>query len=277
MYWYGLIIAVSVMIGAFLAEREVKRRGGREGAIWDALLWIVIFGIVGARLWFIFNAIAGGNSYFTQDFLAWFRVWEGGLHIWGAVLGGLIGARIYCNHNKFDFWMLMDSLAIPLLVAQAFGRIANFINQELYGPPTDLPWGVKIAAENRLAPWNDLATFPVETTHFHPTFFYESLWNLVMAGLIFYIITRFADKLKPGAAIYMWVVSQGIGRAWLEIFRPDQPRIPNTDLSYSRLIAIIMAVVGMVAVLERTGVIRLAFKFGPEPNALKWKAKKKAK
>ncbi|HKJ27135.1 MAG TPA: prolipoprotein diacylglyceryl transferase family protein, partial [Anaerolineales bacterium] len=145
MHWYGLIIAISVMIGTFIAEREIVRRGGQANHLWDSIFWIVLGGIVGARLWFVLNDIAGGGTYFTQDFGAWFRVWEGGLHIWGAVAGGLVAARIYCNRTGFSFWLLLDSLAIPLLVAQAFGRIGNFINQELYGPPTDLPWGVTIS------------------------------------------------------------------------------------------------------------------------------------
>lgn len=277
LHWYGLIIAIAVMIGLYLAERQINRLGGNGEKVWDALLWMLVLGIIGARLWYVFNDIAGGGTIFTTQSWAWIRIWEGGLHIWGAVLGGLLGAWVYCRRNNYDFWMLMDGLAIPLLVAQAFGRIGNFINQELYGPPTDLPWGVKIAAENRLFPWNDLVTYPVETTRFHPTFFYESIWNLVMAGLILFVITRFANRLKPGAIFYMWVFVQGLGRTWLEIFRPDQPRIPGTDLSYSRLIAIIMVVVSLFALLERTGVLRLAFKMGPDhylKDDKKWKSKK---
>lgn len=277
MYWYGLIIAIAVMIGAFIAEWQIKRRGGPEGHIWDLLIWVVPAGIVGARLWFVLNDIAGGGKYYLTTPWAWLKVWEGGLHIYGAVIGGLIAAYYYCRKNNFDMWMLLDSLAPALLVAQAFGRIANFINQELYGPPTTLPWGVKISAENRIFPWTDLVTYPVETTRFHPTFFYESLWNLVMAGLIIWIVSRYMDKLKPGATFYMWLIAAGVGRFWLEYFRPDQPRIPGTDLSYSRLIAILMALAGIILLLDRLGKIKLAFSTGPKSykaKDLKWKKKK---
>jgi phosphatidylglycerol:prolipoprotein diacylglycerol transferase len=175
--------------------------------------------------------------------------------------------------------LLLDAVAPTLLIAQAVGRIANFINQELYGPPTDLPWGVSIAAESRIAPWNDLTAFPVETTRFHPTFFYESIWNILAAVLIIWVVRKFGSKVKPGTAFYLWLVAAGIGRVWLEFFRPDQPRIPGTDLSYSRLIAMVMALAGGFMLLIRFEKIKIGFiSPGPEnygQRDKKWKASKK--
>lgn len=277
-YWYGVIIAVSVMVGAFIAEREIARRGGQSDFIWDLILFVVPAGIIGARAWYVLNDIAGGGQYYLEDPARIFRINEGGLHIYGAVLFGILVAWWYARRQRFDFWLLLDSLAPPLLIGQAIGRIGNFINQELYGPPTDLPWGVSIAAENRLAPWDDLAAFPVETTRFHPTFFYESLWNILAAILIIWLVRKFGERLKPGTAFYLWLLLAGIGRVWLEFFRPDQPRIPGTDLSYSRLVALLMAVVGGLLLLVRYEKIRLPFLSpGPEKYALhkdkRWKKK----
>ncbi|MCB2179713.1 prolipoprotein diacylglyceryl transferase [bacterium] len=278
-HWYGVIIAIAVMIGAWITEREITRRGGNPNFIWDLIIYVVPVGIIGARLWYVLNDMAGGSQYFINDPGAVFRVWEGGLHIYGAITFGVIVAWWYAKRENFSFWMLLDSLAPALLIAQAFGRIANFINQELYGPPTTLPWGVKIAAENRMYPWTDLEAFPVDTTFFHPTFFYESLWNIVMAVLILWLVRKFADKMKPGAAFYMWLIAAGVGRAWLEFFRPDQPLIPGTALSYSRLVAILMALAGIVMLLARFGKIKLGF-ISPGPDAYskpdkKWKKDKK--
>ena len=275
-HWYGVIIAIAVMVGTFLAEREIKKRGGNSEFIWDLIIWVVPAGIIGARLWYVLNDIAGGGTYYTEDPARMFRITEGGLHIYGAVLFGILVAWWYANRRRFDFWMLLDSLAPVLLISQAIGRLGNFINQELYGPPTDLPWGVSIAAENRLAPWNDLAAFPVETTRFHPTFFYEMIWNLLAAVLIIWLVRKFGSKIKPGAAFYMWLLLEGVGRVWLEFFRPDQPTIPGTGLSYSRLVAIIMALAGGFMLLVRYEKIRLPFlRPGPEKYAHKDKKWKK--
>lgn len=275
-HWYGVIIAISVMIGVFLAERQITKRGGSETFVWDLILWVVPAGIIGARAWYVVNDIAGGSTYYTDDPARMFRITEGGLHIYGAVLFGVLVALWYARRKNFDVWMLLDSIAPVLLISQAFGRIANFINQELYGPPTDLPWGMKIAQEYRISPWTDMTAFPFETTKFHPTFFYESIWNILAAILIILLVNRLGEKFKPGAAFYSWLVLEGGGRVWLEFFRPDQPRIPGTDMSYSRLVAILMALVGIFMLLVRFEVIKLGFlKPGPDnygKKDKKWKS-----
>jgi phosphatidylglycerol:prolipoprotein diacylglycerol transferase len=222
------------------------------------------------------NDIAGGGQYFVEDPGRIFRITEGGLHIYGAVGLGLLVAWWYTRRRKFDMWILLDALAPTLLIAQAVGRIANFINQELYGPPTDLPWGVGIAAENRIPPWTNLEMYPVETTRFHPTFFYESLWNILAAALILWIVRKFADKIKPGTAFYLYLLLEGLGRFWLEFFRPDQPRIPGSDLSYSRLVAIIVALLGSLLLLARFEKIKLGF-ISPGPEKYGGKKDKKWK
>jgi phosphatidylglycerol:prolipoprotein diacylglycerol transferase len=160
----------------------------------------------------------------------------------------------HARRNGVDFGKLLDSVAPSLLVAQALARPANFINQELYGPPTSLPWGISIDAAHRIAPWRDLDQYPVETTRFHPTFAYEMLWNLSAAALLFYVARRF-PKLKSGSIFAGWLILAGLGRFIIEWFRPDQPRIPGTAISYSRLIAALMFLGGTIWLLIQYGVI----------------------
>jgi phosphatidylglycerol:prolipoprotein diacylglycerol transferase len=130
----------------------------------------------------------------------------------------------------------------------------------LYGPPTTLPWGISIEAEHRLAPWNDLAKFPVETTRFHPTFAYEMIWNLIMAGLLIYLITRKGDQLRTGVIAALSLIAAGIGRAWIELFfRPDQPHFFNLPVSTSFLLSVIFALVGLFILLVKTEKISVSF------------------
>jgi len=255
--WYGLILMTAVVLGAWLTARQVRKRGGNPEIVWDALLVVLLAGIVGARLWYVLNATLGGNRYFLENPLKIFAITEGGLHIFGAFLLGGLAAYIYARRKEVDIWLLLDSVAPALLIGQAVARPANFINQELYGPPTALPWGITIQADHRLAPWSDLAQYPVETTRFHPTFAYEMIWNLLAGGLLLWISERHPEKVKPGALFAAWLVLAGVGRFVVEAFRPDQPRIPGTDLSFSRLISLLMAVVGVIFLLARYGYLRI--------------------
>jgi phosphatidylglycerol:prolipoprotein diacylglycerol transferase len=268
--WYGLLIAVAVMVGSWIMSREVAYRGGNPDVVWDGMLWVLPSAIVGARLWYVINATLGGSRHYLDDPINILRIPEGGLHIFGAFIFGLLAAYLYARKHKVDLLLMLDSVGPALLIGQAMARPANFINQELYGPPTDLPWGIPIAAQNRMAPWSDLAQYPEETTRFHPTFAYEMIWNLLAASLLLWISRRFKDKVKPGAMFAGWLVLAGVGRFIVEAFRPDQPRIPGTDLSYSRLIAGLMALVGTFWLLVRYEVIRLPFlKPGPEEYRVK--------
>src|SRR5512143_152378 len=182
--WYGVIVMVGIIVGSLMVERELKRRGENSELIWDALVWILFPGIIGARLWFVVNAILGGDTTYTQNPMEIVRIWNGGLHIFGGLLFGGIALLTYLRWNKLDPWIFLDAAGPAMLVGQAIGRIANFINQELYGPPTTLPWGIKIEANHRLAQFADLSKYPVDTTRFHPTFAYEMLWNFFAAGLL---------------------------------------------------------------------------------------------
>jgi len=258
--WYGVIVMVGVVVGALIVERELKRRGENSDRIWDALIWVLPAGIIGARLWYVFNASLGGNSSYFENPASILRVWEGGLHIFGGFLFGALALLVYLRLNKLDPWLFLDAIGPAALIGQGIGRIANFINQELYGPPTALPWGIPISAEHRLTQYQDLSRFPVETTRFHPTFAYELLWNFAMASLLLWLSRRYDKQLKPGTIFAGWLLAAGIGRTWIELFfRPDQPKIPGWGISYSALVAASMAIVGAVMLMARYNAINLKF------------------
>jgi len=276
--WYGLLVVIGILVGTWIAEREVTRRGGNPDWVWDVLLWVLPAAILGARIWYVLNDIFGGGRSFIDTPARFFRITEGGLHIYGAILFGGVVAYIYARKKKIDLWLLLDAVAPSLLIGQAVARPANYINQELYGPPTDLPWGIAIDEVHRIPPYNDLAAYPLETTRFHPTFAYEMIWNFLAAGLILWATRRFKDKFKPGAAFAAWLVLAGVGRVIIETFRPDQPRIPGTALSYSRLVAGLMALVGIIWLLVRFDILKISFlPSGPDKyrvaKSRKWKKK----
>jgi phosphatidylglycerol:prolipoprotein diacylglycerol transferase len=178
------------------------------------------------------------------------------LHYFGAILLGAIAFYFYAKKMGLDMWLALDAVVPGLLLAQAVARPANFINQELYGQPTNLPWGIKIQAENRIAPWNNMVLYPEETTRFHPTFAYEMIWNFFAAGILFILARRYKDKMKPGVIFGAWLILAGVGRNIIEFFRPDQPGFTGTNFSYSRLVAILMVIAGIVIILAKYKVLK---------------------
>ena len=255
--WYGVIVMTGVIIGSLIAERELRRRGENGDRIWDALIWLLPVGILGARLWFVVNAILGGNRSYIENPASIVKVWEGGLHIFGGFLFGAVALLIYLRRNKLDPWLFFDAAGPAALIGQGIGRIANFINQELYGPPTTLPWGIPIQAEHRLVQYRDLNLFPVETTRFHPTFAYEMLWNFAAAGILLWISRRYHEKIKPGTVFAGWLLLAGFGRLLIEFFRPDQPKIPELGISYTSIFAALMAIVGALMLMVRYKALNL--------------------
>lgn len=256
--WYGVIVMIGVIVGSLIVERELTRRGERGDRIWDVLVWILPAGIVGARLWYVLNATFGGNRYYIENPIQIINIPQGGLHIFGGFLAGAVVMLYYLRQNKRDPWIYLDAAGPAVLIGQAIGRIANFINQELYGPPTTLPWGIPISAEHRL-PIYPADLYPVATTRFHPTFAYEILWNVFAAGLLLWISHRYKDRIKPGTIFAGWLFLAGLGRFFIEFFRPDQPKIGGLGFSYSALFAALMMIGGAVMLLVRYQKIHLKF------------------
>lgn len=255
--WYGVLVMTGVSVAAWFANREVMRRGEKGDAIWDMLIWILPAGILGARLWFVVNATFGGSTYYLQNPIKVFYIWEGGLHIYGGFVFGLLAMYFYLRKHKMDLWLFLDAIAPMTLLGQALARPANFINQELYGPPTSLPWGIPIDAAHRLAAYADLAKYPLESTRFHPVFAYEMIWNFLAVAVLLYVSHHFADQVKPGAVFFGWLIFAGLGRFLIEFLRPDQPQVGGTWITTTQVATILMMLVGLAMLGYRYGKIKL--------------------
>lgn len=259
LYWYGVLVMLSVAVAAWIATKEFKWRGQDPDYVWDSLLWTLPAGVVGSRLWYVLNTTLGGDMRYIQDPISILNIKEGGLHYFGAILFGAIAFYFYAKKMKLDYWLALDAMSLGLLIGQAVARPANFINQELYGQPTSMPWGIKIEAQYRIEPWDDMSLYPYETTLFHPTFAYEMIFNFIAAGVLFVLTRKYKDKFKPGVAFAAWMILAGIGRNIIEFFRPDQSVIPGTNFSYSRLIAILMIIAGTIFILIKHRILKIKF------------------
>lgn len=258
--WYGVLVMLGAVVGTLIAEREIKRRGENGESIWDGLIWVLPAGIIGARLWYVVNNILGGSTYYTDNPAKILNIPEGGLHFFGGLLFGAIALYFFLKRNGMDIWLFLDAVAPAIFIGQALARPANFINQELYGQPTNLPWGIPIDAQHRLPQFADLS----EATRFHPTFAYEMILNILLALLLIWISRQYKDKMKPGAIFSLWLVFAGLARTFIEFFRPDQPLIGDSFVTYTMLVSFLMAIVGVVMLLVRYGKLQLAMAEGWE-------------
>ncbi|MCI0395858.1 MAG: prolipoprotein diacylglyceryl transferase [Chloroflexi bacterium] len=248
-YWYGIIVTVGIAIGAWWAGREIERRGGNPDELYNGLLIVVIAGYAFARLWYVLQEVIAGRGAQYDSFLDVVNVRAGGANILGGFIGAALVAYIYIRWRRLNFWQYADVAGPAVLIAQAIGRWGNFINQELYGPPTTLPWGILIDIPSRIGPYADLQQYP-ETTRFHPTFLYESLWLLAGFILLLYLNRRYREQWKPGTLFGAFLIWWGGGRAWIEFFRPDQPTIGNTPITYSMIVAVLLALAGVYILLH---------------------------
>jgi len=222
-HWYGIIIVSAVLVGAFVASLEAKRRGQDPDHAWNGLLLCLILGVIGARLYHVFSSPQGGMvgwDYYRRNPLAILQIWDGGLGIYGAVVGGILGVYIYARLSKLNFLQWADIGTPGLILGQVIGRWGNFVNKELYGYPTSLPWGITIPPGYRIPPYDDLTVYPTDT-RFHPAFLYESLWNLLGFLLLMYVARRYANRLLNGDVLCLYLIWYPIGRIFVEALRPD--------------------------------------------------------
>lgn len=212
---YAIAILLGIVIGGWIWSKRYRAKGGPEGATLDILMWAVPFGIIGARIYHVFSS---PDAYFGPDGDPWraFLIWEGGLGIWGAVPAGAFGAWLGARRMGLRLGPLADTAAPGLLVAQAIGRLGNYFNQELFGAPTTLPWGLQIDADVLRAQGMD---YPAGTL-FHPTFLYELLWNLGVAAILVWAARRF--QLRHGRVFWLYVALYTLGRVWVELLRIDE-------------------------------------------------------
>lgn len=237
---YALCILAGIVAAMVLTGYRLKARGADGGLVIDVTMWAVPFGIIGGR---IFHVLTHPSDYFGpgKDLMKTLYIWEGGLAIFGALMLGAVGVWIGCRLSGLRFWTFADALAPGLLLAQAFGRLGNWFNHELYGLPTDLPWGLEIESSNAAFP----AGLP-EGTLFHPTFLYEILWNLLGVAVLLFIEKRW--RLQWGRLLGCYLIWYGIGRSFFESIRIDPSEI-FFGIRTNVWVAIFAILVGLIIVV----------------------------
>ena len=248
-YWYGIIITLGIAIGAIWGGREIERRGQSADDFFNGLLIGVLSGYFFARLTYVLLDVIGGNGNRYSGIIDVINIRAGGVNILGGFIGAALVVLFYVRWRKLSLWHYADVTGMVILIAQAIGRWGNFINQELYGPPTELPWGITIDPGFRLAEFRSL---PPET-RFHPTFLYESILLLVGFLILFYLNRRFRDDWQPGVLFSLFLIWWGAERFFIEFFRPDQTSIGESVVTYSMLIAAAIFAFGIYLYLRRSG------------------------
>ena len=252
--YYALIIMAGVVAAAWLSTVEAKRRGLKSDFVWDALPWVVIGGIIGARLWHIFTPPASmveqgiTTKYYLTHPLDAIAIWKGGVGIPGGIIGGALALLIFNRKTKTSFLQWADIIAPGLALAQAIGRWGNFINQEVYGAPSTLPWAITIDAAHRLPAFREFETY-------HPLFLYESLLNLLNMAILLIVGRKLKDKLKNGDIFLMYLVIYPTVRFFLEFLRLDPSPVAGININQTTM--------GIVAVAAlATFVLRRVIKTG---------------
>lgn len=254
--YYGIIIVAAMLVATFVAARIVSRTGRDSEHIYGALTWAIIPGIIFARLWFVLFppetlvAIGQDRSFYLENFFdlnnGAIAIWSGGLSIFGALLGGLLGALIYLRKNNLPVAPWLDFAAIVLPLGQAIGRWANYINQELYGTPTSLPWGIQIARENLVDQYRAIEFFDAR---FHPLFLYESLWSFIAFGVLLYLFNNYRDRFNAGDFFLIYLAQYSFIRFLLEFLRVEVTMVG--DINLSQLVTGVLFVLAVVALVVR--------------------------
>ncbi len=250
-HFYGIILMTGALAGGWLASREAKRRGHDPEIIWDLMIYLIIAGVVGARLWHVFtpspsalvmDPVTGKmvNPYFaggTIHILDILNVRSGGLGIPGAVIGGVIALYFYSRKHKLDFLEWADIAAPSLALGQAIGRFGNFFNQELYGAPTNLPWKLYIDPQHRLS------TF-ASVEYYHPLFAYESILNLLNMALLMWVTRSYEGRSKKGDILLLYLIVYPVVRFSLDFLRLDASMVGGININQT-----IMAVIAVLSAL----------------------------
>ena len=219
---YAFSILLGIVVAIWIAQRRLDRLGAEQYSVLDIAAWAVPFGIVGGRL---YHVITTPQPYFGEGGNPWqaLRIWEGGLGIWGAVSLGALGAWFGCRRQGLSLATFVDAAAPGYLIAQALGRLGNWFNNEIYGPPTDLPWGLRIYEwdQNAGHALLDASGEPIVKGIFHPTFLYEGLWCLLLVAVLVFAERR--HEFKPGQVCAAFVVmGYPLGRVVIELMRTDE-------------------------------------------------------
>jgi phosphatidylglycerol---prolipoprotein diacylglyceryl transferase len=206
--WYGLLLAVAVVVAAWVTRRRFHACGLDPELVFPVAVCAVLAGLVGARI----EHVTGHLAPYEDIPANIFWLWRGGLGIYGGVLGGMLGAAIGCRLVRLPFWRVADCTAPGLVLAQAIGRVGNYTNQELYGHPSSLPWAIRI--DHPLPPY-----LPGQA--FQPTFLYEALWDLAVLGVLVWFLRRTQNRVRPGTVFALYAALYSLGRLWIETIRID--------------------------------------------------------
>ena len=249
-HWYGFLIALGIVLGAQVATYLARRAGEDPEIIWDMMVVVVLFALIGARAYHVFSSPKGGVGweYYKHNPLQAFAIWKGGLGIYGAIIGGVLGTALFCYVRKLNLLRWLDFLAPAMALGQSIGRWGNYMNHELYGPPTTLPWGLRIPPLYRIEPYTDLSRYP-DTTRFHPTFLYESLATLALCLFLLWIAHRLQDWLREGDLLFIYLMGYALIRFFTEFLRPDAWMMGK--LAAAQVFAILLFVLGGLALVVR--------------------------
>lgn len=217
--WYGLLIAISVLVGTLLATKEAKKKGIEEEMVLDMLIFAVPVAIIFARLYYVIFTW----DYYSQNPGQILNIRGGGLAIHGVIIGGVLVAVIFSKIRKINFWSLADAAAPSLILGQAIGRWGNFANSEAHGGPTDLPWGIII-----------------DGIKVHPTFLYESIWNFLLFGFLIWYRRKFANR--EGEVFLLYIILYSVARLFIEGLRTDS--LMFGPIRIAQLISLIAIAIG---------------------------------
>lgn len=243
--FYGLIIGIGVMLGVLMAVHEAKVSGQNPDIYWDFAIYAIIFSILGARIYYV---VFAWDTY-KDNLLSVFNIRGGGLAIYGAVIGAFLTAGIYCYIKKVSFLQLCDTGVMGLILGQIIGRWGNFMNREAFGQYTDSLLAMRLPVE-AVRPWDISESIAANMAaganyiQVHPTFLYESFWNLLILGLL--LLYRMHKKFQ-GEVTLLYLGGYGLGRCWIEGLRTDQLLIPHTQVAVSQVLAGVLVVFAIVA------------------------------
>ncbi len=234
--WYGMLIASALVIGTLLAQKLAKKRGIDPDIVGNLVIWLVVGAIPCARLYYV---LFEWQRFQNQPWYKAFAIWEGGIAIHGAIIGGAVATIIFCQRQKISAWLMADLIMPALILGQAIGRWGNFFNSEAFGTPTDLPWKLFIPVDRRPAEF-------VSESYFHPTFLYESVWNIGVFAILMFLFFRF-PKIRTGTLTMTYAIAYSLGRFWIEGLRTDSLMVGSLRTAQIiSLVAITLGILGLV-------------------------------
>lgn len=267
LHWYGLLIVGGAAASAFWSTIWAKRSGGDPDHVWNLLAWCLICGIIGARIYHVLSSPAdgGGFSFYRENPMAIINFWSGGfrgLGIYGGLIGGVAAIIVYSWISKINILQYLDYIAVNVPLAQAVGRFGNFVNQELYGPPSTVPWAFHINPKYPCQVPEDAIGFCGDpnisqqaidwyaANGFHPTFFYEMLWSLASVVIINVLFFKWGHKFRFGDGVLLLFLFYPVGRFLVEFLRPDAWMI-GTNLAAAQWFSVISVIVCVCLMLYR--------------------------